>query len=145
MSNNIDIIFTQPSEVSNMPAWDAYKDDARKRGALALELFVVESVPVGGPASVPENLEKHLAYQRELESKGTLVLAGPVSNAAGDMVEGAGLIIYRAASLTEARAIADADPMHASGARTYSLRRWLINEGSLTITIGLSTKAVSLS
>lgn len=128
-----------------MPAWDSYKEVARKRGALALELFAVESVPAGGPASVPENLEKHLAYQRELESKGTLVLAGPVSNAAGDMMEGAGLIIYRAASLAEARAIADADPMHASGARTYSLRRWLINEGSLTISVGLSTKTVSLS
>ncbi|WP_153772158.1 YciI family protein [Labrenzia sp. CE80] len=128
-----------------MPAWDAYKEVARKRGALALELFAVESVPAGGPASVPENVEKHLEYQQEQESKGTLVLAGPVSNAAGDLMEGAGLIIYRAASIEEARAIADADPMHVSGARTYSLRRWLVNEGSLTISVGLSTRSVSLA
>jgi hypothetical protein len=45
-------------------------------------------------------------------------------------MEGAGLIIYRADSLHDAKELADADPMHSSGARTYVLRRWLVNEGS---------------
>ncbi|MEM8728877.1 MAG: YciI family protein [Pseudomonadota bacterium] len=92
-----------------------------------------------------EVLPDHLAYQRQLESGGHLVLAGPVSNAAGDQIEGAGLIIYRAASMEAARALADADPAHATGARSYTLRKWMVNEGSLNVTVGLSTGAASLS
>ena len=43
------------------------------------------------------------------------------------------------------RALADADPMHQSGARSYVMRRWMINEGSLTLQVGLSTGSNSLS
>jgi hypothetical protein len=34
--------------------------------------------------------------------------------------------------------------MHATGARTYDIRKWLVNEGSLTITVSLSSQSVSL-
>jgi uncharacterized protein len=37
------------------------------------------------------------------------------------------MFIVRAQSLAAARAIAEADPMHASGARQYELRPWLLN------------------
>ena len=59
-------------------------------------------------------------------------------------MQGIGLIIYRAASFDEARALAEADPMHAQGARTYVLRRWLINEGSLSLSVALSAQTVKL-
>ena len=62
-----------------------------------------------------------------------------MSEDTGEQMQGVGLIIYRTASLDEARAIAEANPMHASGARTFRLRRWLVNEGSLNISVGLST------
>ena len=122
-----------------MPAWNEYVAIARERGALALELFAVESTPGENPEAVPANLPAHLAYQREMELAGRLVLAGPMSDDTGEQMQGVGLIIYRAASLDEARAIAEADPMHASGARTFRLRRWLVNEGSLNVSVGLST------
>ncbi|NKC14427.1 MAG: hypothetical protein GKR94_20270 [Gammaproteobacteria bacterium] len=126
-----------------MPAWDEYVTMARERGALALELYVAESSPGADPNAVPAHLPAHLEYQRDLEAAGKLVLAGPLSDDAGGQMQGVGLIIYRAASLEEARAIAEADPMHASGARTFRLRRWLVNEGSLDLSVGLSTgKAV---
>lgn len=128
-----------------MVAWNDYKETARGRGALALELFVVESTPAGAPEDVKANLPDHLAYQRDMELQGKLCLAGPLSDASGEEMIGAGLIIYRATSMDEARAMADADPMHASGARSYSLRKWLINEGSLSINVGLSTGGASLS
>ena len=48
------------------------------------------------------------------------------------------MIIVRAASLDEARAIADADPMHSSGVRRYRIRPWLLNEGSYTVTVRYS-------
>jgi hypothetical protein len=53
------------------------------------------------------------------------------------------MIIYRAASMEDARKLADADPMHAAGARSYTVRRWMVNEGALTLSVGLSTAHVT--
>lgn len=128
-----------------MVAWSEYRDTAKARGALALELFVVESAPTSGPDAVKESLPDHLAYQRALEVAGALVLAGPLSDATGEEMQGTGLIVYRAENLEVARAIAEADPMHQSGARRYTLRKWLINEGSLNVNLGLSTGQATLS
>ncbi len=128
-----------------MPAWNEYVAVAKERGALALELYAVESTPGPDPQAVPANLPAHLAYQREMEQSGNLVLAGPMSDDSGEQMQGVGLIIYRASSLEAARALAEADPMHASGARTFRLRRWLVNEGALNVSVGLSTGKAVLS
>jgi len=122
-----------------MVAWSEYKIMARERGALALELFVVESTPAKTADDVKASLPAHLAYQRELELSGILVLAGPLSDSTGENMVGSGLIILRAASMEEASVVVENDPMHLSGARSYTLRKWLVNEGSLSINIGLST------
>ncbi len=89
-------------------------------------------------------LPAHLTYQAELEKQGKLAFAGPVSDETGENLLGEGMIIYRADTLEEARALADADPMHSSGARRYDLRRWLVNEGSFTLSVGLSGQTLSL-
>ena len=127
-----------------MPKWEEYKSEAQSRGALAMELFVVRSAPAGDMELVKATLPAHLVYQKEMEAAGILVMAGPVSDATGEMMEAEGMIIYRAATLDEARAIADGDPMHAAGARTYEVRKWLVNEGSLSFTISLSSQSVKL-
>ncbi len=127
-----------------MPSWSEYKAAARERGALALELFVVNSVPAK-PEALKAVLPDHLAYQARLEAEGKLAFAGPVSDPSGERMDGEGMIVYRAASLEEARALADADPMHSTGTRSYTIRRWLINEGSLTLSVGLSGKTVSMA
>ena len=41
--------------------------------------------------------------------------------------------------------LAEDDPMHKSGARSFVLRRWMINEGSFTLSVGLSTGGCDLS
>ena len=122
-----------------MPAWNDYKARAKERGALALELYIVDSIPAKDPEALKAVLPDHLAYQRELEENGTLVLAGPQSDDTGDQMQGRGLIVYRAASMDDARALAEADPMHATGTRRFELRKWLVNEGSLNLNVGLST------
>jgi len=128
-----------------MPAWDEYKQHAQERGSLALELFVVESTPAKSPDELKANLPAHLAYQQTLEQNGSLALAGPLSDMSGEQMQGTGLIVYRAPSMESARALADADPMHSTGTRTYTLRKWLINEGSLNLSVGLSTQKITLS
>jgi len=127
-----------------MVAWTEYEAAARERGALALELYVVLSEPSGSADEVKRLLPEHLHYQAEQELAGTLAFAGPLSDDSGEEMNGTGLIVYRADSLERARALADADPMHAGGARTYRLRRWLINEGSLQLDVKLSAQTVRL-
>ena len=128
-----------------MPGWDEYKQMAQERGSLALELYVVESTPAKGPDEVKANLAAHLAYQQKLETSGTLAFAGPLSDSSGELMQGTGLIVFRAESMVQAKQIAEADPMHASGARSFTLRKWLINEGSLSLNVGLSTKRVGFT
>ncbi|WP_430474401.1 YciI family protein [Thalassospira lucentensis] len=127
-----------------MPEWNDYKAEASARGALALELYVVFSTPTGDVEKLAATLPDHLAYQRKLEQNGHLVMAGPMSNEAGTHIEGAGLMVYRASSLDAARALAEDDPMHRQSARRFELRRWLVNEGALSLSVGLSTKSVEL-
>ena len=128
-----------------MVAWSSYKSEAKARGALALEFYVAQSTPAKKPEDVKAALPDHLAYQAALEESGNLAFAGPMSDESGAYMQGMGLIIYRAVSLEAARALAESDPMHKSGARSFTLRRWMINEGTLNLSVGLSTKAVSLT
>ena len=128
-----------------MVKWADYKTEAKSRGALALELYAAQSTPALGPDAVKASLPDHLAYQARLETAGQLAFAGPMSDETGDEMQGMGLIIYRADSLDAARKLAEEDPMHNSVARTFTLRRWMINEGSLSLSVGLSTKTVSLT
>jgi len=127
-----------------MPAWKDYKKAAEERGSLALELYAVVSTPVKSPEEMKAQLPGHLAYQAEQEASGNLAMAGPLSDLTGELMEGVGLIIYRAASLEEANAIAAADPMHKSGTREYTIRRWMVNEGSFQVDIKLSAQQVRL-
>lgn len=127
-----------------MPKWNDYKNTARARGALAFELFVVLSMKSSADADIPAVLPDHLAYQAKMEAQGNLAFAGPLSDQSGEENSGDGLIIYRASSFEEARAMAEADPMHLSGTRTFTVRRWLMNEGSLNLSLGFSGKTIKL-
>ena len=127
-----------------MPAWNDYKKQAKDRGSLALELYMIRSKPIAEPEIMKQILPEHLAYQHAQEAAGNLVMAGPLSDETGDMMQGEGLIIYRAESLDAAKAIAEADPMHKKGARSFEIRRWLVNEGGLTISVKLSAQSAEL-
>lgn len=128
-----------------MVAWVDYKAEAKSRGALALELYVARSTPVKSPEEIKAVLPEHLAYQAELERKGQLAFAGPMSDETGEHIQGMGLIVYRADSFEAAREMAKNDPMHQCGARSFDLRRWMINEGSLSLSAKLSTGGVVLA
>jgi uncharacterized protein len=105
--------------------------------SLRMQLYVVTSTAISLKA-VKEHLADHRAYLRTLEEQNVLFGAGPLWTDDGQYFEGDGLLIYRAASVAEATAIAQADPMHSSGARTFKLRPWLLNDGSITIRVTLS-------
>ena len=121
-----------------MPTWSEYREIARGRGALAYQLFIVDSVAAATPEEMQKILPRHLSYQKEMEAAGKLFLAGPVSDDTGTAMSGAGLIIYRVANIEEARTIAANDPMHKEGGRSFTVRAWLVNEGALNFQLRLS-------
>ncbi|MBX2839505.1 MAG: hypothetical protein KTR35_21800 [Gammaproteobacteria bacterium] len=127
-----------------MPVWADYKKQAEERGSLACEMFAVISTPVEPPEKLREVLPDHLKYQSELEKEGKLVMAGPLSDLSGTQMEGVGLIIYRASTLEQATQMANMDPMHSSGTRSYTIQRWLVNEGSFQIDIKFAAQRVSI-
>lgn len=107
-------------------------------GMLKKQLYVVHTFPKNGMGPVMENIEPHLEYQVGLEAKGIMFGAGPFWDDSEERWEGEGMVIIRAGSLAEAREIADADPMHRSGARGYTVRPWLMNEGTVTLKVRYS-------
>jgi uncharacterized protein len=68
--------------------------------------------------------------------------AGPLAGEDGTRV--GGMVIIRAESFSAARAIADSDPYHKNGLRTYTLTRWTVNEGSYGIRVNYSDQTVTI-
>ena len=120
------------------PSWKDMIAGASAKGMLAKELFVVFTEPAGDLAAVQEARVEHLKYQVEIEQKGIMFAAGPFSNETGDSWGGEGMIIIRAESIEAATVIAEADPMHSSGARKFRIRPWLMNEGGFNLRVTFS-------
>jgi uncharacterized protein YciI len=112
---------------------------------LQKQLYAIFTTPVNGLGPVFETIEAHLAFQVSLEREGTLFAAGPLWSEDEQAWEGEGMVIVRAASRRDAIAIAERDPMHKSGARTFTVRPWMINEGSLTVRLDYSTQKFTIS
>ncbi|EJL46864.1 hypothetical protein BAG01nite_23200 [Brevibacillus agri] len=60
----------------------------------------------------------HLEYINDLYKQDKVFMAGPFTDKQG------GMVIYKAASLEEARKLAEGDPVVVEGARTLELREW---------------------
>jgi uncharacterized protein YciI len=89
-------------------------------GMLGKPLWVIVTKAVVARDKVLPFLEAHLAHQVRLEKEGIMFAAGPLQNEDGSRTE-SGMIVIRAADAAEARRIADSDPMHKNGVRTYTL------------------------
>lgn len=108
------------------------------KGMLCKNLYVVFTKPTNGLGPVMANVEPHLKFQVELEKKGIMFGAGPFFADNEQDWNGEGMVIIRADSLAHAKEIAGSDPMHKSGARSFTVRPWLMNEGTITVKINFS-------
>jgi uncharacterized protein YciI len=109
---------------------------------LGKNYYVIVTTPVAPKEELDKLLGEHLTHQINLEKQGIMFGAGPL--AAEDGARVGGLIIIRANSFAEARAIADADPFHKNGLRTYTLTRWTVNEGSYTVRVNYSDQTMTI-
>ena len=109
---------------------------------LGKEMYLVITRPVRSP-EIAKRLPDHLAHQVELERRGILFAAGPLYPRDSNIPE-AGMFVLRAGSFDEAEAIANTDPLHAAGLRTFTLQKWRVNEGSITLTVNYSDQTVTI-
>lgn len=111
---------------------------------LKKQLWVILTKAVAPPEEVKRHLKAHLEHQIALEKAGIMYGAGPATKP-GETAAAFGLIIIRAKDETDARRIADSDPMHASGVRKYELYAWSLNEGHINVTLNFSDQMFSLA
>jgi uncharacterized protein len=119
--------------------WPDLVEYAATHNLLGMRLYVISSTPTNGLGPVLQKLNEHIEYQTSLERDGIMFAAGPL--ASEDLTEwlGEGLFMYRAKSIDEARKYAAADPMHSSGARAFTVREWMLNEGTYSIQVYYSS------
>ena len=113
-------------------------------GMLHKDLYVIVTTPTDGMGPVMANLEAHLAHQVEIERSGVMFGAGPLWADDERTWNGEGMFVIRADSLDHARRIADGDPMHSSGARSYTVRPWMLNEGGFELKVSFSNGKVGV-
>lgn len=109
-------------------------------GFLGKELYVIFTSPVGPPDEIAKMLPEHLERQVALEKSGILFAAGPMFEEGGEKPV-RGMVIVRADSFDHAREIADGDPFHKAGLREYKIDRWMVNEGSYSVTVNYSDQS----
>lgn len=108
--------------------------DALLAPMLRKRVWVVLSKPVSGLDGMMPHLEDHLTWLIELERTGAVFASGPfLPSADGEPPSGEGMTILRAETREEAEALARQDPFVRAGVRTFELRPWQINEGSVSI------------
>lgn len=105
---------------------------------LQKQLYVILTKPTNGLGPVMENLGPHLEFQVKIEQDGVMFAAGPFWADDEETWEGEGMVVIRADNLAHAREIAESDPMHASGARSFTVRPWLVNEGGFSLRVTFS-------
>ena len=109
---------------------------------LGKELYLVVTRPVRSP-EIEKKLADHLAHQVDMEKRGIMFAAGPLYPRGSDVPE-AGMFVLRANSFEEAEALANEDPLHKAGLRVFTLQKWRMNEGSLTITVNFSDSTMTI-
>jgi uncharacterized protein len=102
---------------------------SRDHGLLCQPMFVLTSTAsTTGLKPILEILPAHLEYWARMEREQIMFAAGPKMPVDPTQAwSGEGMVIFRAPSMDAAKEIAEADPMHKSQARSYTLSPWLLN------------------
>jgi uncharacterized protein len=121
---------------------EAADQNSLSKKFLGKNMYVVVTTPTAPREKLEPLIPAHLANQVRLEKEGIMFAAGPLTKEDGSRY--GGMFVLRASSFSEARAIADADPLHKAGLRTYTLMRWTVNEGSYAVRVNYSDQSVTI-
>jgi uncharacterized protein YciI len=110
------------------------REIAASMNAEIYHIFLFKKGPTWKPDPSPEVdalQEKHLANLKRLGELGKLVLNGPLldSFAIGGEIRGIGVL--KTATMKEAQALLDSDPMVQSKRLIYEIHAWMVGKGIL--------------
>ncbi|SFU43471.1 YciI family protein [Pseudoduganella namucuonensis] len=91
-----------------------------------------------------ELLEAHLQWAIAAEQRGELFASGPFVEEGGAPGALGGMSIVRASSMEEAQQILARDPFIREGVYLPSIRKWLLMEGGVTVTLRFSDQSYLL-
>lgn len=91
-----------------------------------------------------ELLEAHLRWAIGAEKRGELFASGPFIEDGGTPGALGGMSIVRAASMEEAQQILSRDPFIREGVYLPSIRKWLLMEGGVSVTLRFSDQSYLL-
>jgi uncharacterized protein YciI len=97
------------------------------------QLVLLWRGPRWSPEVTPETRriqEEHIGHLKAMAATGKLVIAGPVSDAPDPALRG--ICLYRAGSLSEARALAERDPAVQAGRLRVEVLTWWVEKGYMT-------------
>lgn len=112
---------------------DKYREEHKKNPSAQIPMVNYQfGLLVRGPKWTAEQTPElqrlqadHLAHIRKMADSGKLVAAGPLGNS--DYIRG--ILIFRADSMDEARAMAEADPAVKAGRLALELHPWMAARG----------------
>ena len=108
---------------------------ADDHGMLGKQFYIYFSTPNEGVTRVMQDVEPHLQHLYKLEREGKLVFSGPFADSDNTDFVGDGMVVLRCKNLQEAIDIAEADPFHQSGVRSYRVTPWQMNEGVIQLKV----------
>jgi hypothetical protein len=88
------------------------------------------------PSKLPDQMLAHYQWIIGLEKRGLVFASGPLFKPDG--AAGVGMTVFRVSDFKEAAALAGSDPFCISGATSYELKRWQINEGRVSLSMDFS-------
>jgi uncharacterized protein YciI len=88
------------------------------------------------PAKAKKVLLEHYRWIIGLEKEGVVFASGPLF--ADESAPGVGMTVFRVVDREAAAQLAFGDPFVTSGAATFEIKRWQINEGRISVSIDFS-------
>jgi hypothetical protein len=95
----------------------------------------------GRDADLTPLLAEHLAYMIAVEKAGKMLASGPLDFGRSSD----GMTILRVNSESEAREIANNDPFVKNGVRSFTMREWLVMEGSFSVKVNFSDRSIDIA
>lgn len=117
--------------------------DNKMARSMRLSYWVVSSRILKDKSALMPYLEDHFKFILDLESRGMVFAGGPFLTDDGENT-GSGMFILKAASREEVTAILEQDPFYVHRLRDYTIQRWQVNVGAISVSVCISQASVQL-
>jgi uncharacterized protein YciI len=108
----------------------------RLKSTMIMRSFFVMFRTIVEPAKAKNAVLEHYRWIIGLEKEGLVFASGPLF--ADESAPGVGMTVFRVGNREAAAQLAAADPFVASGAATFEIKRWQLNEGRISLSIDFS-------